>query len=393
LLARRRKGATMNSPPDPQRRSPVLTVLIPCFNEAGILRETASQLTAYLDAGQWRQGREGEWEILFVDDGSTDDSRSVLADLAARDPRVRFVSYRINAGQGQALQKGFAAARGDWIFSVDADLDYGPEHIGQFLALAHETGAEMVVGSPYMRGGSTSGVPAARLWMSRLMNWYFGRVLKLGLSTYTSILRLYRRETLTDLLLTSRDKDVLPEILIKAALLGVPIVEAPAQLRWKSRIAAQGRGGGGTLTTLRKAVRHLLWGVIENPLLFFLAPAVVAGAGTLWFAVAIAILFRRAYAATTTHGLEAVTSAASHVMQSNPQTVVIFAVLLHAALMLFCIGMVVFQNKVKKEQDFVYFSRLLARREKPEGGESDGDSPICGSKKLGQSPLRDPEES
>jgi len=61
--------------------------------------------------------------------------------------------------------------------------------------------------------------------------------------------------------------------------------------------------------------------------------------------------------------------------------------------MLFCIGMVVFQNKVKKEQDFVYFSRLLARREKPEGGEPDGDSPIFGSKKLGQSPLRDPEES
>ena len=196
------------------------------------------------------------------------------------------------------------------------------------------------------------------------MNWYFGRVLGLGFSTYTSILRLYRRDVIQSLLLTSRDKDLLPEILIKAALLGTPMIEAPAQLRWKSRIGISGRRGGGVFSTARKAVRHLLWGVIENPLLFFLLPALISGFGTMWFAVAIAILFRRAYAATTTHGLDAITSAASHVMQSNPQTVVIFAVLLHAALMLFGIGMVVFQIKVKKEQDFIYFSRLMASSKK-----------------------------
>lgn len=351
----------MNIQTEKEHGSTLLTVLVPCFNEASILRETVAQLTAYLDTGRWRQGQVGNWEILLIDDGSTDNSTAILAELSGRDCRVRYISYRINAGQGQALQTGFEAAKGDWIFCVDADLDYGPEHIEQFLALARQSGAEIVVGSPYMRGGNTTGVPPVRLGMSKLMNWYFGRVLGLGFSTYTSILRLYRRDVIQSLLLTARDKDLLPEILIKAALLGTPMIEAPAHLHWKSRIGSSGRRGGGVFSTARKAVRHLLWGVIENPLLFFLLPALISGAGTVWFAVAIAILFRRAYSITTTHGLDAITRAASHVMQSNPQTVVIFAVLLHAALMLFGIGMVVFQNKVKKEQDFVYFSRLMAR--------------------------------
>jgi len=174
---RRLKKGAMLVQDEPRRSPTVLSVLVPCFNEAEILRETVAELTAYLDTGRWRKGPEGDWEILLVDDGSTDGSHSIMVDLAQRDGRVRYLSYRINAGQGQALQKGFAAAQGDWIFCVDADLDYGPEHIDRFLALAEESGAEIVIGSPYMRRGTTAGVPLARLWMSRLMNWYFRRVL------------------------------------------------------------------------------------------------------------------------------------------------------------------------------------------------------------------------
>ena len=270
----------------------MLTVLVPCFNEAGILQETVAQLTTYLDAGSWRKGlsAEGDWEILLVDDGSTDGSRTLLAELTRSDDRVRCLSYRTNAGQGQALQKGFAAAHGDWIFCVDADLDYGPEHIERFLALAEESGAEIVLGSPYMSGGMTSGVPLTRLCMSRLMNWYFRKVLNLGFSTYTSILRLYRREMIQALLLTSRDKELLPEIVIKASLLGIAIIEAPAHLRWKAPHPDRRRSGAGVLTTARKAVRHLLWGAMENPMLFFLGPALVVGAGALAYTT-IKVLF------------------------------------------------------------------------------------------------------
>ena len=129
----------------------LLTVLIPCFNEAAILEQTVAELRSYLETKNWRQGQEGSWEILFVDDGSSDATASILLRLAQNNPQIRFISYPMNLGQGQALRKGFDGARGKWIFCVDADLDYGPEHIEQFLGIANSRGAKIVIGSPYMR--------------------------------------------------------------------------------------------------------------------------------------------------------------------------------------------------------------------------------------------------
>lgn len=341
----------------------LLTVAIPCFNEASVLSESVAQIRSYLETADWTAGRSGGWEILLVDDGSTDNSQEVLATLAAADPRVRYISYRMNGGQGKALQIAFANARGEWIFCVDADLDYGPEHIKDFLDAAISSGAEIVVGSAYMKGGSNSGVPRMRYLMSRAMNLYYKRALGIGIATYTSILRLYRRKTINTILLTSNDKDILPEIIIKASLLGVPMLETPAHLRWQERVATSGRTGASVLGTAAKAARHLSWGALENPLLFFLLPAATVGIGTLWFATALLSLFIDAYAQANTTGLVAITDAAHRVMFDNPQTVIIFAVLLQAALVLFAVGMVTLQNKVKKEHDFVYATKIWAKLE------------------------------
>src|SRR5262249_44116031 len=162
------------------------------------------------------------------------------------------------------------------VFTVDADLDYGVEHVGKFLEAAQARQADVIVGSPYCPGGQALGVPRVRLAMSRAMNWYFARVLMLGVSTYTSIARLYRKDALDRLLLVSHDKDLLPEILVKARLLKMHIVEMPATLRWRdARTARRGKGLGIT-STARKAIGHLLLGTIENPRLFFAVPAFFA---------------------------------------------------------------------------------------------------------------------
>jgi len=196
--------------------------------------------------------------------------------------------------------------------------------------------------------------------MSRLMNWYFRKVLRLGFHTYTSILRLYNRDIIQQLLLSTMDKDLLPEIILRSALLGTPMVEAPAHLHWKKRNRVAGRPGAGVSATIQKAARHLLWGTIENPFFFFLLPATLISLATTWFGVALAILFFAAYNQTTLSGLAAITGAASDVVLSNPQTIVIFMALLNIALILFTLGIVILQNKIKREHDFVHLSKIYS---------------------------------
>ncbi len=345
---------------DLSARAPLLTVLIPCFNEAEILHSTVERLAAYLNTESWAAGPLS-WEVLFVDDGSTDGTREILGQLIEQDNRIRYLSYPMNVGQGRALQTGFENAQGEWIFCVDADLDYGLEHIGAFFQAAAATGAEIVVGSVYMTGGTMTGVPHVRASMSRLMNWYFRKVVALRFSTYTSIVRLYKRTTIQSLLLTSSDKDLLPEILIKASLLGTPIVEVPAHLKWRRQDEHHGRSGAAVFKTASKAVRHLTWGAMENPLLFFLLPASIVGIGTIWFCIALSILFFRTYLRFSGHDFAAITAAAHATILDNPQTVITFVVFLITSLIVFSLSMIVLQNKIKRDQDFIYLSRIYAK--------------------------------
>src|SRR4051812_34328937 len=98
--------------------APTLSIIIPCYNEGRILAATFQQLRSYLENSGWSGSLPRTWEVIFVNDGSTDGTDDVVSELAARDPRVRLCTYPHNGGQGKALQTGFAHARGDWIFCV-----------------------------------------------------------------------------------------------------------------------------------------------------------------------------------------------------------------------------------------------------------------------------------
>jgi len=337
---------------------PTLSIVIPCYNEGDILERSYQQLRAYLDEADWQGALPKSWEIIFVNDGSKDQTDAVVARLMALDDRVRLCSYPHNAGQGKALQTGFAAARGDWIFCVDADLDYGPEHIARFLKDAVQQQADVVVGSAYGPGGSTRNVPWVRLLMSKAVNRYFAFVCKIGVSTYTGIVRLYRRASLERLLLTSRDKDILPEILIKAHTLGMKIVEAPAHLCWKAEVQKSRGRGIGVFSTARKMFRHLLWGVVESPGYFFAMPVVISILGLLWFTRAVLSLFVNNFQSTELGLLPDITSTLSRLVHVHPQTFLLLFLFFFTTLILSCIGLVIYQNKTKKDHDFICFTML-----------------------------------
>ncbi len=119
--------------------APRLSLVVPVYNEAGSLDELHAELASVL-------GAMGEpWEVVYVDDGSTDASARLLAAIADRDPHARVLTMPRNMGKSAAYTAAFAAVRGEVVFTLDADLQDDPHEIPQLLARVRE-GWDLVVG-------------------------------------------------------------------------------------------------------------------------------------------------------------------------------------------------------------------------------------------------------
>lgn len=135
----------------------MISVVTPTYNEAGSLPALAERLALVL-AGR-------EYELVVVDDGSPDGTADVADALAARLP-VRVVRRAGKAGLASAVLAGFAAARGDVLVVMDADLSHPPETVAALVA-ALDAGADLAVASRYVRGGGMEDWPLRRRIVSR----------------------------------------------------------------------------------------------------------------------------------------------------------------------------------------------------------------------------------
>ncbi len=161
---------------------PELSVVIPLFNERESLRELHEELTSVLaNVGK-------PYELVFVDDGSTDGSWDVLRELASADPRVRAFSFRRNFGKAAALAYGFRKARGRIIITMDADLQDDPAEIPGLVAKIEE-GWDLVNGWKRKRRD-----PLGKRISSKLFNWATSLVAGLRLHDYNCGLKAYRKE-------------------------------------------------------------------------------------------------------------------------------------------------------------------------------------------------------
>jgi glycosyltransferase involved in cell wall biosynthesis len=130
--------AARERPPRPAQVLPGLTVVLPCFNEAG---NVAGAIAAATTAAQRCAQRH---QIVVVDDGSTDATATVAAAMAARDARIQLVVHARNAGYGEALRTGIATAVQPWILLTDADLQFDLAELEDFLPAADR--ADLIVG-------------------------------------------------------------------------------------------------------------------------------------------------------------------------------------------------------------------------------------------------------
>ena len=162
--------------------APEISVVIPVFNEEENLRELGERLIRTLTA----MGR--PFEIIFVDDGSTDGSWQLLADLNGQYPQnIRALQFHRNFGQHQAIFAGFQAARGRVMVTLDADLQNPPEEIPRLVAKLDE-GYDTVGGWRENRRDSIF-----RRLPSQLVNYVMSRVTGVKLRDYGCMLRAYRR--------------------------------------------------------------------------------------------------------------------------------------------------------------------------------------------------------
>ncbi len=137
---------------------PLISIVVPTYNEAGSLPDLAERLAASL-AGR-------RWELVIVDDGSPDGTADLADALATRLP-IRVVRRARKAGLASAVLAGFARARGDLLVVMDADLSHPPEVVPALLD-AVEGGADLAVGSRYVAGGGIRNWPLRRRVVSRV---------------------------------------------------------------------------------------------------------------------------------------------------------------------------------------------------------------------------------
>ena len=191
--------------------NPELSIVIPVQNESPNIKPLYDELTQTL--GQY--GR--SYELLIVDDGSTDDSFEQLAALQARDPRLRVIRFRRNFGQTAAFAAGFAHARGRLVVTSDGDLQNDPRDIPAMVALI-EQGNDIVCGWRKDRKDTfvTRRIPS--MLANKLISWATG----VDLHDYGCSLKVFRAEVVKPLRLYGEMHRFLPAI---ASQIGVKIAE------------------------------------------------------------------------------------------------------------------------------------------------------------------------
>ncbi|HME37256.1 MAG TPA: glycosyltransferase family 2 protein [Candidatus Sulfotelmatobacter sp.] len=144
-------------------RRPELSIIVPCFNEEAVIAETSRRLTDAMEL------IERSFEIIYVDDGSRDNTAEILTELHASDPRIRVVRLSRNFGHQIAISAGLEYARGAAVVLIDADLQDPPEVIAEMVVLWRQ-GHDVVYGTRRHREGETAFKTLTAKWFYRFMN-------------------------------------------------------------------------------------------------------------------------------------------------------------------------------------------------------------------------------
>ncbi|HWV38309.1 MAG TPA: glycosyltransferase family 2 protein [Vulgatibacter sp.] len=224
-----------------EQEGPRLSVVVPIYNE----EENVVPLVQELEKGLDACGR--TWEILLIDDGSTDGSLEALRELQRSDKRLRVIRFRRNFGQTAAFAAGFSLARGEWVITIDADLQNDPADIPALLAKAEE-GWDIVSGWRANRKDAL----VSRKIPSRVANKLIAAVTGVRLNDYGCSLKIYHRDVVKNIRLYGELHRFVPAV---ANMIGARVTEMPVNHR--PRVAGVSKYTG-FFKTVKRAMKVFL---------------------------------------------------------------------------------------------------------------------------------------
>jgi len=217
-----------------------LSVVLPVYNEAGALPSLVPELTAAL------QQMDCSYEIIAIDDGSSDDSVAVLRRLQADEPHLRIIQFRRNFGQTAAFNAGFDHARGKIVVTMDADGQQDPADIPRLVEVMEEGDYDLVNG---WRQNRKEPFLTRRL-PSKIANWLITNASDVHLHDRGCSLKALRRDLVKQMHLYGELHRFIPEI---ASLIGVRVTEVPVS----DRPRKAGRSKYGALSRTPRVILDL----------------------------------------------------------------------------------------------------------------------------------------
>ncbi len=163
-----------------------LSIVIPLLNEEESLKELHDWIVKVMQSNHFF------YEILFIDDGSTDDSWKIISNLVSENDNVRGIRFLKNFGKSQALHAGFKAAQGEVVITMDADLQDNPEEIPELYKLIKEDGFDLISGWKKKRYDAT----ISKNLPSKLFNWAARKTSGVKLHDFNCGLKAFKKEVI-----------------------------------------------------------------------------------------------------------------------------------------------------------------------------------------------------
>ncbi len=333
-----------------QQTKPLVSLVVPAYNEATILQNNLTKLCEYMESLE----DEYRWELIVVNDGSTDETGDLAEAFAGNRHNVHVLHHMYNFRLGQALRYAFNNCRGDYIVTMDSDLSYSPDHIGRLLAKIRETRAKVVIASPYMKGGKVSNVPWLRRTLSIWANRFLSFTAKSNLSTLTSMVRAYDGMFLNTLNLKAMDMEINAEIIYKAEVLRARIVEIPGHLDWGFQ-KTDGIKRRSSMRIFKSIMSYLFFGFIFRPFIFFMLPGLalmLSSIYTLMLVVKYTFVHFQSLPASFGSVNYRLGAAVAAAFNMSPHAFIIGGISLMVAIQLISLGILSLQNKRYFEELF-----------------------------------------